>query len=103
LVGGALAELPSRLATGARRAAADAVVPTRFPDRPGLAFRDLAVLWREATGRKPTFTYDPVEGSIGGAFPEFARSVMRALWPKAGDLDGLIRKACTDSKRTDRK
>ena len=97
-----LAELPSRLATGARRAADDAVVPTRFPDRSGLAFRDLVVLWRQATGRKPTYTYDPAEDLIGGAFPGFARPAVHALWPKAGDLNGLIRKACTDLKRTDR-
>lgn len=94
-----LRSLPPATAIAAQRAGELATVPTRFPDRQGLAFRDLALLWEQVTGRKPTLTYRSLYSSRAGSFPEFARMAMHAMWPDAGNLDGLIRKACTQSAR----
>lgn len=96
-MGAAIRELPRLFAVAADQAAREATVPKRFPSQVGLAVRDLAVLWKHVTDQAPKAHYNSLDGSRGGAFAEFVRAAVPALWPNRGNLDGMIRDACTYS------
>jgi hypothetical protein len=58
------------------------------------AIHDLAQLWLEMTGKRPTRRNDD-QGKRAGPFRDFARAAMARVWPGVQSLDGLIDEACS--------
>jgi hypothetical protein len=59
------------------------------------AVHDLARLWAEFTGARPTVTWREDFGEYRGAFYDFVHDAVLAFWPSAGSLDRVIREVCT--------
>jgi hypothetical protein len=95
--------LPSdiaRIASAAGRARAAVKVRTGRPQR---FYReplgDLASIWVEATGTRPTVTYDFYQGGRGGAFRTFVYAASAPVLPAMGSVDKLIEKTCQEWRK----
>lgn len=74
-----------QLAEYARHAYSENTKPLRMPKgaptkiEAKIVAETCATIYREMTGKRPTFTTDPITGDISGAWPDFLQSAFDAL------------------------
>jgi hypothetical protein len=95
--------LPSemaRIAAAAGRARAAVKVrkgrPQRFYREP---LGDLASIWVEATGIRPTVTINAYQGGRGGAFRTFVYAASAPVFPAMRSVDKFIEKTCQEWRK----
>jgi hypothetical protein len=64
------------------------------------AIDDLARLWFEMTGKRPTVRID-AEGKRGGPFCEFVAAALKLIWPGAPEFPALVDQACSRLRSAD--
>ena len=61
--------------------------------------QQLGWIWSQATGKRPTMTYDLESEERQGPFRDFACAACEVLWPEMGSVDELLREVGRGRRR----